>query len=56
MGIANFIIVLVFNIWWLKDGLNHYVNIYNGNYNKWLSVVVWLLAAWGIVNLVYVCL
>lgn len=56
MGIVNFIIVLGFNVWWAKDGLDNYADIYNGNYNKWFSVGVWLYAAWGIGNLVYACL
>ena len=56
MGIVNFIIVLGFNLWWAKDGLDHYVDIYNGNYSSGYSVGAWLYAAWGIGNLIYACL
>lgn len=52
MGLLNFIIVLGFNVWWAKEGLDNYKNMYNGNFNEWLSIGAWLFAAWGILNLV----
>lgn len=53
MGIINFIVVLLFNLWWLKDGWQSFKDIYNGHHSKWISVFVWLYAAWGVFNLIY---
>jgi hypothetical protein len=56
MGITNFIIVLLFNVWWAKDGIEIYFDAYKWKESRWLSVMLWSFAAWGIVNLVYACL
>lgn len=53
MGMDNFIIVLFFNVLYSIIWSEHYTDIYNGKINKWLSVAVWLYAAWGIFNLLY---
>lgn len=53
MGISNFIIVLGFNLYWVKDGLEDYKGIYTGEYDKWFSACAWLFALWGISNLIY---
>lgn len=57
MGIINFIIVLVFNILWASSvGLNMYFDAYKWKVGRWLSVILWIFAAWGLVNLIYVFL
>jgi hypothetical protein len=53
MGIINFLIVLAFNLYWLKDGWERFSWMYNGTLSKWLTAFVWFYAAWGILNLVY---
>ena len=53
MGLLNFIIVAVFNLfWYIKDGPENYKRLYNGGYATWLSVWVWLYGMWGFANLV----
>lgn len=56
MGILNFIIVLLFNVWWAKDGLEIYFDAYEWKESRWLSVMLWAFALWGIANLIYACL
>ena len=56
MGILNFIIVLLFNAWWAKDGLKIYFDAYKWKESGWLSVMLWAYAGWGIANLIYACL
>lgn len=53
MGIINFLIVLTFNLFWLRDGWERYVSMYDGTFSKWLSAFAWFYSAWGIVNLIY---
>lgn len=56
MGILNFIIVLLFNVWLVKDGLKIYFDAYKWKESRWLSVMLWAFATWGIANLIYACL
>jgi len=56
MGILNFIIVLCFNAWWAKDGMNNYFEMYKWSESRWLSVGLWVFAGWGITNLIYACI
>lgn len=52
MSIINFIIVLGFNIYWLKIDYQCFIDMYNGNFSKWFSLCFWLYALWGIINLI----
>ncbi len=54
MGILNFIIVLLFNIFWLSKGIETYKSLYNGNYKLSLSIAAWVFSLWGLLNLLYV--
>lgn len=55
MSITNFIIVLIFNVYWVVDGgCETYLYAYNIKENGWLSVVIWAFALWGLANLLYV--
>ena len=56
MGITNFIIVLLFNIFWTKDGIDNYFKMYKWSENKFISVAISFYAVWGIYNLIYACL
>ena len=56
MRILNFIIVLLFNAWWAKDGLKIYFDYYKFKDSVWLSVMLWFFAAWGISNVIYACI
>ena len=53
MAITNFIIVLLFNLWWAKDGIDIYLDAYKWRESKWLSVGLWVFAIWGLANLIY---
>jgi hypothetical protein len=59
MGIPNFIIVLSFNLWWaMRYGLDGYGQMYKFDEDvpKWVTIVIWLYAAWGIANLIVACI
>lgn len=54
MGILNFLVVIAFNLWWLKDhNLSRYKQIYTGGYGLFFAIAVWAYAIWGILNLIY---
>lgn len=53
MGILNFFIVLLFNIFWLSKGINVYKKLYNGQYKLSLSIAAWVFSLWGLFNLLY---
>lgn len=46
MGILNFIIVLGFNIWFTKDGMNNYFEMYKWSKHRWMSVVLLAFSVW----------
>lgn len=54
MRLINFFIVLGFNIYWASSGLDNYKSLYNGDFNKWLSLFAWAYTIWGICNLIYI--
>lgn len=54
--ILNFIIVLLFNMWWAKDGLEECLDLYRWKESGYVSILYWCYAVWGIVNLIYGCL
>jgi len=45
MGILNFIIVLLANVWWAKDGLEIYFDAYKWKESRWLSVWLFVFAS-----------
>ncbi len=43
-------VVIIFNLFWLiGDGIEHYIEIYNGTYSKWLTLFTWLYTISGLV-------
>ena len=53
MAMINFMIVLFFNIYFMRNGIKGYLELYKWSENRWLSVLVWTYLFWGIGNLVY---
>lgn len=53
-NILNFIIVLGFNLYFMRNGWSEYKEIYTGELSKWFSLLVWLYALWGIYNMICV--
>lgn len=57
MAIFSFILILLLNVYWaLKYGRENYVSLYTGELGPFFTVVIWLYAAWGIANLIFVFL
>jgi hypothetical protein len=52
-AMINFIVVLLFNAWWAKDGIKTYFDLYKWEKSRWISVFLWFFAAFGIANFVY---
>lgn len=53
MGILLFLIIIGYNLYWLKGGINEVKKLYNGFYSIWLSIYIWLLVVYGFINLIH---